>query len=747
VEAFAMENTVEGNRLKKWKQGHSHFKIKGRGDLGAVVSQVFANRFSNSLSLLQVGELLHELALTSPWSTIETNGILPRSPVQIVVDLFRQESVCCKWITRIILKNLFPISLTWQDFFHAFHPLMVSIYSVRSDLQYSCMQMIQVMQDGHTWSRYYDHKVLQLDYYLSTKREFCTPLIFTFISCMECIQAKSIFHVYDEMRKQGIQNAADLDYYAEMKYDGERMQIHIQGDQMQIFSKSGRNSTRDRILAHDIIIQSLSNEFHDVLTNRMERRLNCILEAELLVFDHSMDAVERFGGVQGFRFGQDHSASNRGLYVVFYDLLYLNNHNFLFAPYVLRRKQLELLIQPLPKRSQISDSIRLTIPLEKSKWTLATLQPLKTLFVSTITDGKEGLIAKASSSTYRPGKRIDWMKVKPDYMRGLGDSGEYCLLGGSWISSNVFLGLRLEDAAYLMNTFFVGVLLNKSAYVNGAELPKFQIVFSLEAGFSRELLLDFCLKMSKKRKPFQPFGTDLPFVIEKDLSTPRMEWVFETPQVVTLKGSSFEKLGGYGRWVLRHPRLVRICSDDLDIGDTISYAELQQLGKDSENMNTQETKDLKEHLDCLDLEQLEVATWTVEDGSETPSLSDTCSDISYASSALAPIDPRRCWVYKPKSVPTPLPLDLNSCLLTSPSSIFKGCGWECHESCDDQRHREGIIFVDNEELDRLEVVFRDHIKGSCSFQKSLYLVDLRWLAAEKEFIETPDILQVIHPFV
>jgi ATP-dependent DNA ligase len=747
LQAFGLNNTVEGNRLKGWKKVHSNFKVVGQGDLGTVVSQVFSNRYSSSLELSEVGVLLHELALTSPWSTVERNGVHPRPPVQIISSLFRQESICCKWIARIILKNLFPINLSWQDFFHAYHPLMVSIYSVRSDLHYACVLMMEVIQNGHSWSRFYEQKVLRLDYFLSTKREYCTPQIFTFISCMDCIQAKSIFHVYEEMHRQELQDGMDFAFYSEVKYDGERMQIHIQDNQLQIFSKSGRNSTQDRVLAHDIILQSLASEFHNVLTNRVESRFNCILEAELLVFDHANGAIERFGGVQSFRFGHSHSASPRGLYVVFYDVLYLNDHNLLFAPYVLRRKQLELLVKQIPKKSQISQSIRITIPIEKSIWTLDSLAYLKTLFLSTIAEGKEGLIAKSSSSTYRPGQRTHWMKIKPDYMRGLGDCGEYCLIGGSWAPSNVFLGLRLEDAPYLMNTFFVGALLNKSAYVYGADIPEFKIVFTVTAGFSRELLLDFCLQMSKKRKPFQLLENVTGFRVEKDLSTPSMDWIFESPQPVTLKGSSFERLGAYGRWVLRHPRLVRICGNDIEIGDTISYAELQQLGKDSENMNTQEAMDLKEHLDGLDLEQLEIVSSTFQNGSETPSLSETCSQISSGSISLEPVDPRRCWVYKPKSSHTPFPAHLNSCTLTSPTSMFKGCGWDCNRTDHDVHHREGIMFVHSGELENIEAILRDNIKGTCSYQKSLYLVDVKWLSAEKELIGVKDILQVIHPFV
>ena len=85
-----------------------------------------------------------------------------------------------------------------------------------------------------------------------------------------------------------------------------------------------------------------------------------------------------------------------------------------------------------------------------SQITLASCAPLSDYFCSMIADGQEGLMVKGERSMYKPGKRVNWHKVrsfsieltaklKLGYM-GLGETAEYAVLGGSYESSqNTFL--------------------------------------------------------------------------------------------------------------------------------------------------------------------------------------------------------------------------------------------------------------------------------------------------------------------
>lgn len=221
-----------------------------------------------------------------------------------------------------------------------------------------------------------------------------------------------------------------------------------------------------------------------------------------------------------------------------------------------------------------------------------TTAPLRQYFVSCVQAAEEGLIIKGSNSKYEPAKRI-WYKMKPDFIKGLGDTGEYCILGGSYISKkSKFLDITLDNHPYLLNTFFIGVLLNKKQVINMDVAPDFHILFELEAGFSRELLKDFSYSLLEFRAHPNSSSVSYSYISEPGLNS--MDFLFKNPIIVSLKGSSFVKLNG--KWILRHPRLIQICGNERSYGDVLSFNELQELGQQSASI-LEENKSLD--LECF----------------------------------------------------------------------------------------------------------------------------------------------------
>jgi hypothetical protein len=162
--------------------------------------------------------------------------------------------------------------------------------------------------------------------------------------------------------------------------------------------------------------------------------------------------------------------------------------------------------------------------------------------------------------------------MKPDFMRGLGDTGEYCVIGGSYIPKNSkFLDITLTDHPYLLNTFHVGVLLNKRQVKYSSLTPDFKILFTFETGFSRELLKDFSYSLKDKR--VSPSSNDISYSYISEPGLVKMDSIFQDPIIVSLKGSSFVKVNG--TWILRHARLIQICGVDKTLGDVLSLHELQ----------------------------------------------------------------------------------------------------------------------------------------------------------------------------
>ena len=178
---------------------------------------------------------------------------------------------------------------------------------------------------------------------------------------------------------------------------------------------------------------------------------------------------------------------------------------------------------------------------------------------------------KPANSKYYPGSRKFWLKMKPDYMRGLEDTGEYCVLGGSWDYTNTYLPIQKSDYPFLLNTFYVGLLQNKAEVVEFKGEPRYRILFSFSAGFSSNDLISFCEQIDYKVKNVQ----DLQFDVEIAKGVGTIEYFFPNPIIVALKGSSYVKVEN--EWVLRHACFKQMRTMEMTIPETISYSELQVI--------------------------------------------------------------------------------------------------------------------------------------------------------------------------
>jgi DNA ligase-4 len=119
----------------------------------------------------------------------------------------------------------------------------------------------------------------------------------------------------------------------ERKYDGEYCQIHIDlsraSDSIKIFSKSGKDSTIDRIGLYRALRDSLELDTADCRIKRL-----CILEGELLVWTDDDKRIESFHKIRkhvkrlGRLIGTARDSpvdSNEHLMIMFFDILLLDD--------------------------------------------------------------------------------------------------------------------------------------------------------------------------------------------------------------------------------------------------------------------------------------------------------------------------------------------------------------------------------------------------------------------------------------
>ncbi|XP_041479664.1 DNA ligase 3-like [Lytechinus variegatus] len=211
--------------------------------------------------------------------------------------------------------------------------------------------------------------------------------------------------------------------YAEIKYDGERVQIHKQGDNFQYFSRSLKP-----VLPHKVA------HIKDWIPKACPHGNSLILDSEILMVDKD-GKILPFGtlGIHKKSAFQD---ANVCLFV--FDCLHFNGEDLMDKPLKTRRKILEENLDVIPNRIMLSESKYVT----KSR-------QLSGLIADVIQEGLEGLVLKDVRSVYEPGKR-HWLKVKKDYLKegAMADSADLLVLGA-------FYGTGTKGG--MMSIFLMGV--------------------------------------------------------------------------------------------------------------------------------------------------------------------------------------------------------------------------------------------------------------------------------------------------
>lgn len=169
------------------------------------------------------------------------------------------------------------------------------------------------------------------------------------------------------------------------KFDGFRLQLHVAGDRMEAYTRSGRRITA---------------QFPELLTARAAISADSvILDGEIVCIREGRPRFDDLA-VRGHLTHplkiQVAQTTHPATFVAF-DVLHLNGHDLMARPLVERLAQLEAIIQASPTLMP-----SLTIP-----------ETGVALFETTKEWGWEGIVAKRATSTYDPGRRSQsWQKLK-----------------------------------------------------------------------------------------------------------------------------------------------------------------------------------------------------------------------------------------------------------------------------------------------------------------------------------------------
>uniref|UniRef100_A0A2A4JYK2 DNA ligase n=1 Tax=Heliothis virescens TaxID=7102 RepID=A0A2A4JYK2_HELVI len=198
--------------------------------------------------------------------------------------------------------------------------------------------------------------------------------------------------------------------FSEIKYDGERVQVHKKGNEFKYFSRALKP-----VMAHKV------SHFKDYLPQAFPKGTDLILDAEVLMVDVNTGKPLPFGTL-GIHKQSEFKDAQVCLFV--FDCLYYNGKVLIDLPIRKRREILHETMVEVTNHVMLSEQKLIEKPSDLAKMIAEVLEL-----------GLEGLVLKDLESTYEPGKR-HWLKVKKDYLfdGAMADTADLVVLG-AWFGT------------------------------------------------------------------------------------------------------------------------------------------------------------------------------------------------------------------------------------------------------------------------------------------------------------------------
>ncbi|GAA5877288.1 hypothetical protein JCM8547_002629 [Rhodosporidiobolus lusitaniae] len=322
-------------------------------------------------------------------------------------------------------------------------------------------------------------------------------------------------------------------FTCEYKYDGERAQVHYLKDgSIKVFSRNSEDMT----VKYPEFVTQLPRCIKENTTS-------FVIDAEAVAWDTEEQRLLEFQKLST-RKRKDVKAEDIKVkvHLFAFDLLYLNGESLLEKNLRERRALLRNHLQPVQGEFAYATS-------EDA----STVDEIQLFLDKSIKDGCEGLMVKmleGDGASYEPSRRsIHWLKLKKDYLQGVGDSFDLVVIGGDYGKgkrTNVYGAFHL--ACY------------------DADSGTYQMICKIGTGFSDEALKAHYETLKplelQQRKAYYDVG---------EIPTNKLPNVFFEPKVVwevlaaDLSLSPIypaaKGLAGERGISLRFPRFIRVRDD------------------------------------------------------------------------------------------------------------------------------------------------------------------------------------------
>ncbi|KAK5662956.1 hypothetical protein OQA88_6368 [Cercophora sp. LCS_1] len=508
----------------------------------------------------EIDRLLHTIAAGCRYSSPAVRSSAPSSRLtdseSNLGELYRRLSAQdAKWLTRMILKNYEPVLLDLQVVYRCYDPYLPAIMKVQDENAAAALVLGKFRADKAAGK--------------ANLAEYLKPRLGVKIGRQPWFKGRSIKHCLDMGHGR---------MSCEEKLDGEYCQIHIDlskgRDCIQIFSKSGKDSTRDRIALHGSIQESLQ-----IGEPSCPIRKGCILEGELVVYSDKDKKILDFHKIRkhvsrsGAFLNTDQDSQRypwEHLMVVYYDLFMVDDESLLPVRQSERFRRLKELITEVPGRSSLVK--REIIDCDRR----SARSDLRRAFARCIVSRGEGLVLKPDDpyfdfSASRKPFSCCAIKLKKEYIGNFGEIGDFAVVGARFDAARA----QTFNIANLKWThFYIGCLENKEQVTRFGATPSIVVTNVVELNQSQ--LQMFATHVN----PNTVLSEDemaIKLRIEPGIDNgKRPSFYFTDPPVFDIRCFSFDKEGNTGFWGPRFPMVSKIHTDR-SYRDTISFQELQEM--------------------------------------------------------------------------------------------------------------------------------------------------------------------------
>ncbi len=302
----------------------------------------------------------------------------------------------------------------------------------------------------------------------------------------------------------------------EWKFDGARVQIHKEGDNITLFSRR---------------LENITNSLPDIVEAVKDN-----VSAESAILDSEAVAIDKNGRprafqdiLKRFRRKYDVHATAREIPLILnlFDIMYLNGEELLDIPLVQRREKL---------KSCVKNGDKINVD---EQYLTDDPEEIMEIYNAALKAGHEGVMIKNPESPYSPGKRgKNWLKKKP-----VMETLDLVVIGAEW--------------GYGRRTSFLG---SYALACHDPDTGRFLPVGRVATGFSDEQLAELTELFS-----------DLIIVESGTKVEIKPEIIFEVAFEEIQKSVNYES--GYA---LRFPRLVNVRSDK-SVEDVETIGRLEEM--------------------------------------------------------------------------------------------------------------------------------------------------------------------------